>query len=428
MWLATTTAEPTKLRYQDQVRADLGDSEMPDPPLEYCELPRKGMSEANGDLKRGILSSIMDKVRSKDENGKKTVDCLPFGKDDHRRSQPLLDNLLLDCAGAGRSRDRDDSDSIVQKPYEPPALGKSSRITPVGGLGAGEEQMSASHQSQVTPGPETDAVEVLSVIRYNKSKVSSSLTPSTMRSHSGSDTASVVSQQCLTCSDNRLTKSERSLDSQEQERPHHQQTADCESLSYLRRSSAPEIDHESPSEEEGRARREMFTRSLGRTRRPGGESGRSSDGECHVQDQHQLQRARAHLKETLEGKIEKMKKIEAEKHHSQSETKAVVHRSETQHIPSGKTLDSEAIKQYQNIKQNTAVPAIKQQRYSGVFDTSKAGKADRHRDHPALYKQSSFDNLNLTRNTEPVAVTRDRNEGNQQSLSTFLCHFLLITL
>merc|ERR1719219_1282564 len=103
MWLATTSSEPTKLRYQqDQARADLADSEMPDPPLEYCELPRKGISDANGDLKRGILSSIFDKVRSKDENGKKTVDCLPFGKDDHRRSQPLLDNLLLDCAGRNR--------------------------------------------------------------------------------------------------------------------------------------------------------------------------------------------------------------------------------------------------------------------------------------------------------------------------------------
>ena len=61
--------------------------------------------------------------------------------------------------------------------------------------------------------------------------------------------------------------------------------------------------------------------------------------------------------------MEKMKKMEAEKYQNQSETKAVVHRSEAQHIPSGKTLDSEAIKQYQNIKQNTTLPTIKQQRY-----------------------------------------------------------------
>merc|ERR1719384_1346050 len=102
-----------------------------------------------------------------------------------------------------------------------------------------------------------------------------------------------------------------------------------------------------------------------------------------------------------------MRAMEAEKHHSQSETKAVVHRAEGQHgVPSGKTLDSEAIKQYQNIKQNTAVPTSKQQRYSGVFDTSKAGKLERQRDHPVLYKQSSFDNLTLSRTSEQASVTR----------------------
>ena len=403
MWLATASSEPTKLRYQD-----LPEPEMPDPPLEYCELPRKGFSDSNGDLKRGILSSIFDKVRSKDENGKKTVDCLPFGKDrsdDHRKSQPLLDNLLLDCTG-GRGRE-DSADSIMQKPYEPPALGKSSRITPVGG--GGEEQAASSHQSQLTSGLETDAVEVLSVIRYNKNKISSSLTPSTMRSHSGSDTASVVSQQCLACTDGQEGAG-----------------AECEHLSFLRRSSAPEIDQEWEGEEEegGRGRREIFTRSLGRTRRSGGDSARSSDGESH-----DLQRARAHLKETLEGKIEKMKKMEAEKHHSQSETKAVVHRSEGQHVPSGKTLDSEAIKQYQNIKQNTAVPTSKQQRYSGVFDKSGKVERDRQRDHreppPSLYKQSSFDNLNLTRSSEPTTLTRDRNEGQRKSLCFSLFYILL---
>ena len=163
MWLATTSSEPTKLRYQDQVRADLPDSEMPDPPLEYCELPRKGISDANGDLKRGILSSIFDKVRSKDESGKKSVDCLPFGKErseDQRKSQPLLDNLLLDCTG-GRARE-DSADSIVQKPYEPPALGKSSRITPVGGA---EEAPATSQTQAAATEPPDPAVEVLSVIR-----------------------------------------------------------------------------------------------------------------------------------------------------------------------------------------------------------------------------------------------------------------------
>ena len=68
-----------------------------------------------------------------------------------------------------------------------------------------------------------------------------------------------------------------------------------------------------------------------------------------------LQRAVAHLKETLEGKMEKMKRMEAEKEKGAvtSETKAVVHRAETPHLGASKTLDSDTIKQYQNIKQNS---------------------------------------------------------------------------
>ena len=176
MWLAKTSSEPTKLRYQDQskdrnVHESSYDMDLPDPPLEYCEMPHKCVSETNGDLKRGILSSIFDKVRSKDEVGRKTVDCLPFSKDDNRKSQPLLDNLLMDCAGGFRSnRDpeskktpHDSGDSVVQKPYEPPALGKSSRITPVGGV----EDNFVTSQSHINTSLEPDAaVEVLSVIRY----------------------------------------------------------------------------------------------------------------------------------------------------------------------------------------------------------------------------------------------------------------------
>jgi len=422
MWLATTTTEQTKSRYQDKAEREQDaklDFDMPDPPLEYCEMPRKGLAD-NGDSKRGILSSIFDKVRSKEEGKKaQTTECLPFStKDEHRKSQPLLENII-DCAASFRNskdelkRSQDSVDSIVQKPYEPPALGKSSRITPVGG-----EEPPVSSQSTGSSCMETDSVEVLSVIRYNKNKATSSTTPTTLRSQSGSDTNSILSQQCVSC-DNRLSKSERSLDEARSRAlsDHHRSRSssrpdgpDNESLSgsYLRRSSAPEIDHESPGEEEERYKREIsYTRSLERTKRSVTDSGRSSDGEQpKLPDAKELQRARAHLKETLEGKIEKMKRIEAEKQQNQSEIKAVVHRSDTQHIPSGKTLDSDTIKQYQNIKQNTAAAAIK--RYSGVFDIAKAGKAERHpghRDTPGIYKQSSFDNL--TRNEVEKAGSRD---------------------
>jgi len=438
MWLATTTTEQTKSRYQEKPDRDQEaklDFDIPDPPLEYCEGPRKGVGE-NGDSKRGILSSIFDKVRSK-EDGKKaqTIECLPFStKDEHRKSQPLLENII-DCAASFRNskdelkKSQDSVDSIVQKPYEPPALGKSSRITPVGG-----EEPPVSSQSTGSSCMETDSVEVLSVIRYNKSKVGTSTTPTTLRSQSGSDTNSILSQQCVSC-DNRLSKSERSLDEARSRAlsDHHRSRSssrpdgpDTESLSgsYLRRSSAPEIDHESPGEEEERYKREIsYTRSLERTKRSVTDSGRSSDGEQpKLPDAKELQRARAHLKETLEGKIEKMKRMEAEKQQNQSEIKAVVHRAETQHIPSGKTLDSDTIKQYQNIKQNTAAAAIK--RYSGVFDIAKAGKADRHPGHretPGIYKQGSFDNLVRSEVEKPVrdscaTLPRDRHEGATSSL------------
>ena len=174
IWLATS--DHSKSKYHDQNR-ESGDNDARDiaePPLEYCENPRKQVCEVNGEYKRGILGSIFDKVRSKEDGGRKSVDCLPFGKDEGRRSQQLLDNLLLDCAGVRTSRESDkktsqESDSIVSKPYEPPALGKSSRITPVGGLEEPFVPTSQTvHSTSLNPLPtglEPDAVEVLSVIR-----------------------------------------------------------------------------------------------------------------------------------------------------------------------------------------------------------------------------------------------------------------------
>ena len=75
--------------------------------------------------------------------------------------------------------------------------------------------------------------------------------------------------------------------------------------------------------------------------------------ECVQQtDPAELQRARAHLKETLEGK---MRRLDDRRPEERGETRAVVHRAEAaqQHA---RTLDSEAIKQYRSIQQNTAQP------------------------------------------------------------------------
>ena len=96
--------------------------------------------------------------------------------------------------------------------------------------------------------------------------------------------------------------------------------------------------------------------------------------ECVQQtDPAELQRARAHLKETLEGKMRRLddrrledrrpedRRLEDRRPEERGETRAVVHRAEAaqQHA---RTLDSEAIKQYRSIQQNTAQPGAGQQR------------------------------------------------------------------
>ena len=87
--------------------------------------------------------------------------------------------------------------------------------------------------------------------------------------------------------------------------------------------------------------------------------------ECVQQtDPAELQRARAHLKETLEGKMRRPeeRRLEDRRPEERGETRAVVHRAEAaqQHA---RTLDSEAIKQYRSIQQNTAQPGAGQQRW-----------------------------------------------------------------
>ena len=102
--------------------------------------------------------------------------------------------------------------------------------------------------------------------------------------------------------------------------------------------------------------------------------------ECVQQtDPAELQRARAHLKETLEGKMRRLddrrledrrledrrpeeRRLDDRRPEERGETRAVVHRAEAaqQHA---RTLDSEAIKQYRSIQQNTAQPGAGQQRW-----------------------------------------------------------------
>jgi hypothetical protein len=142
-----------------------------DPPPAYSEGQRKVVlpppllpPDNNGaDARRGggLLSALLDKVRPREEGSiaisgnsgggrrSQTTECLAFGLkggEESRWPQPLLENL--DCTGTlrGLAGSREENkkgaspaggtseyaQSAVQKPYEPPVLGKSSRITPVG--------------------------------------------------------------------------------------------------------------------------------------------------------------------------------------------------------------------------------------------------------------------------------------------------------
>ena len=80
------------------------------------------------------------------------------------------------------------------KPYEPPGLGKPSRVTPVG---LDEDPADVMSTDSIL---ESDTVEVLSVIRYNKNKLGTSSTgTSDKRSSSSADTNSLFNSTNLPC-------------------------------------------------------------------------------------------------------------------------------------------------------------------------------------------------------------------------------------
>jgi hypothetical protein len=265
----------------------------------------------------------------------------------------------------------------------------------------------------------SDAVEVLSVIRYSggdrKSKPN---TPTTGRSGCSSDTASLASQHCATCDQPRSGRAHeqamRDLEEEEDEEEPRQRTekhtppppsgrmrhrssssrlatansatafiatADpnaAQAVLGSRRSSAPEIDQDSMAEDEVDlpvVGPPTFTRSLERTRfgqnNNNNSSARSSDSEAapvgrsaagSAAQHHRrrdLERAVAHVKDSLSvppaGRSGGQRTEAAER----TEIKAVVHRSEA-----GKTPVADAGYQL------AATPppmAPQQKRYSGMY-------------------------------------------------------------
>ena len=154
----------------------------------------------------------------------------------------------------------------VVKPFEPPGLGKPSRVTPVG---LDEEPDQQSIDSVL----ESDSVEVLSVIRYNKSKLGSStvgsVTTCSDKRSSSSETNSIFNNAanlpCPACDAAAANRRVRSRSATRAEETPADKFGDLTSLtsseaitvattasatstttgslpSIIRRSSAPEID------------------------------------------------------------------------------------------------------------------------------------------------------------------------------------------
>ena len=150
----------------------------------------KNNSEGTPDVKRGLLSSILEKVRSKDSESPSVGGTTSSSsKDSNKLNQgisipsiatnqsrsglaPLAssESLATTTASVGSIGSMS---SVIHKPFEPPGIGKPSRVTPVGLDEADDDILSAGDRLSATESmsvnQDTSSVEVLSVIRFNKS-------------------------------------------------------------------------------------------------------------------------------------------------------------------------------------------------------------------------------------------------------------------
>ena len=147
------------------------------------------------DVKRGLLSSILEKVRSKDSESPSVGGTTSSSSKDSNKAHPgapatgvistqirpvhglslaplaSSESLATTTASVGSVGS---TSSVIHKPFEPPGLGKPSRVTPVGLDEADEndnmscgDRLSATESMSINQ--DTSSVEVLSVIRFNKS-------------------------------------------------------------------------------------------------------------------------------------------------------------------------------------------------------------------------------------------------------------------
>ena len=148
------------------------------------------------DVKRGLLSSILEKVRSKDSESQSVGGTTSSSSKESNKAPPgsalatmssnqarslnipslaplaSSESLATTTASLGSVGS---TSSVIHKPFEPPGLGKPSRVTPVGldeadendGMSAMGDRFSATESMSINQ--DTSSVEVLSVIRFNKS-------------------------------------------------------------------------------------------------------------------------------------------------------------------------------------------------------------------------------------------------------------------
>ncbi|XP_040577864.1 uncharacterized protein [Lepeophtheirus salmonis] len=134
--------------------------------------------EISIDSKKGIISSFLQKVRQRNDNSDNIKDIYKPNESKKYEKEECTNGTTFKRLSSKLS-DMTNEQQNIHKPYEPPVLGKPSRVTPVG-LDEGDTCSNQNADKISTDSClESDSVEVLSVIRFNKMKFQGTTSTST---------------------------------------------------------------------------------------------------------------------------------------------------------------------------------------------------------------------------------------------------------
>uniref|UniRef100_A0A0K2T2M6 Uncharacterized protein n=1 Tax=Lepeophtheirus salmonis TaxID=72036 RepID=A0A0K2T2M6_LEPSM len=134
--------------------------------------------EISIDSKKGIISSFLQKVRQRNDNSDNIKDIYKPNESKKYEKEECTNGTTFKRLSSKLS-DMTNEQQNIHKPYEPPVLGKPSRVTPVG-LDEGDTCSNQNADKISTDSClESDSVEVLSVIRFNKMKFQGATSTST---------------------------------------------------------------------------------------------------------------------------------------------------------------------------------------------------------------------------------------------------------